>query len=358
MSIRKRIRKDGTFAWEFSLTISTKPRKQYRKGGFKTRAEAVKAEQEAITKFKSGYNLEMETMTFQDLALMFLEKSKSKSKSIQKNYNNSYKNHLEYFYKFKLADITTLMVEKWVRDCNKTPATIAECIKFAKAVYNYGIKHSIVIRNPFVKVERPKVENKDRNRLTIKEALEMLQLCKKRFPEFYPILATIIFTGVRVGELLALKWKDFDFEKGKVSIRRQYTQRELKDTLKTSSSYRTIDLCPTLVRILKEHRTKQTILSEFVFINSKGNLHNRDHLIEKKFKPLLEEMFGDRKYMRFYDLRGTYVDMLLAEGVPLKYIQTQVGHSNFLTTMNNYSKLNKDVNEHAVNVIEKVVNFL
>ena len=358
MSVRKRYKEDGSFVWEFCITIQKKPRKQYRKSGFKKRDEAVKAEQEAITKFRNGCNLTLETTTFQDLALMFLEKSKSKSKSIQRNYNNSYKNHLQYFYKFKLTDITTLIVEKWVIDCNKTPATIAECIKFAKAVYNYGIKHSIVTRNPFVKVERPKVENKDRNRLTTKEALEMLRLCKNRFPDLYPILATIIFTGVRVGELLALKWKDFDFKNGKVKIQRQYTQRELKDTLKTSSSYRTVDVCPTLVRILKEHRTKQTILSEFVFINQKGNLYNRDYLVEKKFKPLLKEMFGDRNYMRFYDLRGTYVDILLAEGVPLKYIQSQVGHSNFLTTMNNYSKLIKDVNEHAVNVLEQTVSIL
>ena len=69
-------------------------------------------------------------------------------------------------------------------------------------------------------------------------------------------------------------------------------------------------------------------------------------------------MFGDKKHMRFYDLRRTYVDILLAEWVPLKYIQEQLGHANFLTTMNHYSKLIKDVNEHVVNVLKKVVNIL
>lgn len=358
MSIRKRIRKDGTFAWEFSLTISTKPRKQYRKGGFKTRAEAVKAEQEAITKFKSGYNLLTENSTFEDLALMFLKQCESKSSAIQRNYNNSYKNHLQQFHKKRLNEITTLSVEAWVKACEKTPNTIAECIKFAKAVYNYGIKHDIVLKNPFTKVDKPTVKEKDRNRLTKDEALQLLRLCKKRFPEFYAILATQIFTGVRVGELLALKWSDFDFKKGKVKIQRQYTQYELKDMLKTSSSRRTIDVCPALVRILQEFKKEQTLLSEFVFVNSNGNLHNSRNLIQRKFEPLLEEMFGDRKYMRFYDLRGTYVDILLSEGVPLKYIQSQVGHSNFLTTMNSYSKLIKDVNEHAVNVLDKIVNFV
>ena len=358
MSIRKRVYRDGSSAWEFIITISKNPRKQYRKSGFRTRAEAVRAEQEAITKFVSGYNLLTESSTFEDLALMFLKQCESKSKAIQRNYNNSYKNHLQNFHKKRLNEITTLSVETWVKDCNKTPSTITECIKFAKAVYNYGIKHNIVIRNPFVRVDKPKVIEKDRNRLTKEEALDLLRLCKKRFPEFYAILATQIFTGVRVGELLALKWKDFDFKNNKLKIQRQYTSGELKDMLKTSSSRRTIDIFPTLIRILKEHRSKQTILSEYVFINNAGNIHNPRNLIQRKFEPLLEEMFGDRKYMRFYDLRGTYVDILLAEGVPLKYIQTQVGHANFLTTMNSYSKLIKDVNEHAIEVLEKTVSVL
>lgn len=357
MSIRKRSRKDGSFVWEFSLTISKNPRKQYRKGGFKTKAEAVQAEQEAIAKFKNGCNLGAENTTFEELALKYLERCKTKSKSIQRNYNNSF-HHLYYFHKLKLSKITSLIVEEWVRECDKTPGIITECIKFAKAVYNYGIKHDLVIKNPFIRVDKPKIEKKERNRLTIEEAKKLLKLCRERFPNFYAILATQIFTGVREGELLALKWKDFDFNKGKLKIRRQYTQGELKDMLKTDSSRRTIDVCPALVKILKQHRHNQAILSEFVFINSKGNLYNPRNLVQRMFEPLMEEMFGDRKYMRFYDLRGTYVDILLAEGVPLKYIQEQVGHANFLTTMNNYSKLIKDVNEHAVNVLEKVVNFL
>ena len=358
MSVRKRFKSDGSFVWEFCITISKHPRKQYRKGGYKTKGEAVNAEQEAISKYKYGYNLNTEDMTFKKLAEMFLEKSKAKSKSIQHNYNNSFNNHLQYFYNFKLKELNALAVEDWVRKCNKTPSTIAECIKFAKAVYNYGIKHDIVIKNPFLRVEKPKVEQKDRNRLTGQQALELLKLCKQTFPDFYAILATQIFTGLRQGELLALKWKDFDFNNGKLKVQRQYTQNELKETLKTSSSNRIIDICPTLIKILKEHRKEQTRLSEFVFINKEGGLHCPRNLVQRRFEPLMEKMFGDKKYMRFYDLRGTYVDILLSEGVPLKYIQSQVGHSNFLTTMNAYSKLIKDVNEHAVNVLEKTVNIL
>ena len=113
-----------------------------------------------------------------------------------------------------------------------------------------------------------------------------------------------------------------------------------------------------MIKILKEHRLQQGKINTFVFTNTKGNLHNPRNLIQRRFEPLLDKIYGDKKYMRFYDLRGTYVDILLSQGVPLKYIQSQVGHSNFLTTMNAYSKLVKDVNEHAVNILEKTVSNL
>jgi integrase len=358
MSIRKRLKNDGSFVWEFCITIQKKPRKQYRKSGFKTRTEAVKAEQLAISQYVDGQNLLHERTTFEDLSKQFFKHCENKSKSIKRNYNNSYKNHLQYFYNFKLKDITSLIVENWVRDCNKTPNTIKECIKFCKAMYNYAIKHELINKNPFKRIEMPNIERKDRKRLTLDEAIKLLQRCKEIYPDFYPILATQIFTGVREGELLALKWSDLDINKGKLKIRRQYTQGELKETLKTSSSYREIDICPTLVNILIAHKKSQARITQFIFVNSKGNLYNPRNLIQRRFEPLLEIMYKDKKYMRFYDLRGTYVDILLSQGVPLKYIQTQVGHANFLTTMNAYSKLIKDVNEHAVNVIEKSVSIL
>lgn len=358
MSIRKRYKEDGSYTWEFCITISKHPRKQYRKSGYAKKELAILAEQEAIARLVNGANFAREKTTFSELCKQYLKYCETKSASIQRNYNNSYKNHLQFFYDYKLKDINSMLVENWVRECKKTPSTIAECIKFCKAVFNYGIKHDIVYKNPFLRVEKPKVKPKERNRLTADEAIKMLQICKDTYPDFYAILATQIFTGVRQGELLALKWKDFNFKEGKVKIQRQYTQGELKENLKTSSSYREIDICPTLIKILKQHRKEQARITEFVFTNSSGNLYNPRNLVQRRFEKLLEKIYGDKKYMRFYDLRGTYVDILLAENIPLKYIQKQVGHSNFLTTMNAYSKLIRDVNDHAVDVLEKVVNIL
>lgn len=179
MSVRKRYKKDGTFVWEFCITIQKKPRKQYRKSGFITRAKAIEAEQKAIAKYIEGTNLSFENTRFSELAQKFLESCKNKSKSTNRNYNNSYNKHLHFFYDVKIKDINSLMVEKWINDCEKTPNTIAECIKFCKAVFNYAIKHDIARKNPFLNIEKPKIKQKDRKRLTINEAINLLTECKK-----------------------------------------------------------------------------------------------------------------------------------------------------------------------------------
>lgn len=201
--------------------------------------------------------------------------------------------------RFFFKDLSSLFIEKWITECGKTPPTIDECIKFCKAVFNYGIKHDIVFKNPFLRLEKPKSIPKERKRLSIDEALKLLTECNEIYPDFYPILATQVFTGMREGELLAIKWSDIDFKNGKLKVQRQYTQGELKETLKTSSSYRTIDICPNLVKIFKQHRSQQAKINEFVFTNSKGNLHNPRNLIQRRFEPLLDKIYGDKKYMRF-----------------------------------------------------------
>jgi len=354
MSIRKRPSKSG-YVWEFCITIQKRPRKQYRKGGFKTKLEAQKAEAIALNKFCAGQNLKAEETDFIVIADKLLEHTqKTKASATYRNYKNSMK-HLEYFHYMKIKDINSLIIENWIIKSDKTNSTIRECIKFGKAVFNYAIKHRLTNYNPFKYVDVPKTEKPKHIRLLIPEAKEMLELCRDIYNDFYPILTLAIFTGMREGEILGLKWKDIDFKNGLAEVQRQFTNNELKTMLKTSSSYRKVDLSNKVMNVLKDHKRNCKILSEFVFTNQAGNLHNSRNLMNRRFKKLLEIMFKDKNYMRFHDLRGTYVDILLSKGVPLKYIQKQLGHANFLTTMNSYSELIRDVNDHAVNVLDEVL---
>lgn len=358
MTVSKRWNKDKTkFTWSYCITIQKAPKRiQYRKSGFATKQVALLEEAKALNKFAGGENLKAESLNFKYLADMYILhcEQNERAKSTLVNYKNSLA-HLENFHLFKIKEITSLQIENWLIRTKKSKSIKNECLKLGKAVYNYAIKHRVCEYNPFLMVEKLKLEKPKHTRLSIENAFQLLELCKVTYPDFYIILVTALFTGMREGELLALKWSDIDFNKMELTVQRQYTQYELKETLKTESSYRTIDLTPLLVNLLKRHKKESKVLSNFVFTNSVGNLHNPRNLIQRRFEPLLEKMFGDKKYMRFHDLRGTYVDFLLKEGVPLKYIQKSLGHANYLTTMNNYSETIQEVHEHAVNVLDNIL---
>ena len=358
MTVSKRWNKDKTkFTWSFCITIQKTPKRiQYRKSGFLTKNEAQIEEAKALNKFARGENLKTESLTFKEIADMYILhcEENSKAKSTIVNYKSDLA-HLENFHLFKIKEINSIQIENWLIKTQKSKSIKNECLKFGKAVYNYAIKHRVCEYNPFQRVDKLKTEKPKHTRLSIKDSFRLLELCKETYPDFYPILVTALFTGMREGELLALKWTDIDFNKMTITVQRQYTQYELKDKLKTESSYRTVDLTPELARILKRYKKECKVLSNFVFTNSVGNLHNPRNLIQRRFEPLLEKLFDDKKYMRFHDLRGTYVDMLLKEQVPLKYIQKSLGHANYLTTMNNYSELIEEVHQHAVDVLDKII---
>lgn len=360
MSVRRRTLKDGkTFSWEFCITIQKEPRKQYRKGGFKTKAEALEKEREALTKLKVGELFSCGKMLFKDLALMYLEHiQKQFEKSTYNHYKMIYDVHLQAFYNMQISKITPYFIQNWVDNVmeSKTPFVINASLKFCKTAFNYGIKLEILEKNPFKNIEKVKVQPKKHGHLNLDEALRVLKICKTSEPDFYPILAMAVFTGLRRGEILGLQWSDIDFKNGTAHIQRQVAKEGLKDKTKTSSSRRVIDLTSNLLQILKEHKANQRVLSKFVFCNRCGEPLNPSNIGGRVFKRVLKKAGYPEDFMRFHDLRGTYVDISATEGIPMKYTQSQLGHSKISTTYDIYHKILPDMRKRAINTLENAIN--
>ena len=184
------------------------------------------------------------------------------------------------------------------------------------------------------------------------EAKALLATAKALYPDFYPLLFTAIFTGMREGELLALTWNDINWKKKKISITKSMSDGEIT-TPKTSYSIRKTDMTDALIGVLQEHKRNQNALSSLVFSNSVGKILSIQNIFNRRFYPCLKKA-GLRK-IRFHDLRHTYVSLLLAKNVPIKYIQNQVGHSSITTTMNTYGHLLPEVNQRAVAILDDIV---
>lgn len=358
MTVKKRTWGNGKTCWEFCITVQKRPRKQYRRSGFRTKEQALQAEREAYLLLDTG-KLNVASITFKEMFNIFIDHAeKNFAKATVINYKTMAYAHLGFFAHRKANEITSLVVQDWIDNVKPilSPYVLTNCIKLCKTVYNYCIKHDIVTINPFNKVDKVKLPKKIHNHLSLKEAIEMLDICKDVYPDFYPILAIAMFTGLRQGEIAGLKWVDIDFKKKTIYVRRQYTRKELKDDTKTVDSTRNVDMCEFVIKALLFHKQNSVILSEFVFVNQKGGNIDFRNIVVRRFKKLLEYCGYEKSHMRFHDLRGTFVDILLSKGVPVKYIQQQVGHTKISTTMDVYSNLLPEVNTKAIAILEEEIN--
>ena len=189
------------------------------------------------------------------------------------------------------------------------------------------------------------------NALSTVEVQALLSKTKVIYPDFYPLLFTAIFTGMRKGEILALTWDSINWVTRKITVDKNFTHGRV-GTPKTGKT-RKVDMSLELVKILKEWRLAcPKGEHNLVFPNSDGGYQDANNMIKRRFKPALNR--AGINHLRFHDLRHTYASLLL-KGIQMKYVQHQLGHSSIKMTMDLYTHLLPEVNEQCVNLLDNIV---
>jgi integrase len=177
-----------------------------------------------------------------------------------------------------------------------------------------------------------------------------------------------IHTGLRQGELLGLKWEDIDFEAGTLSVKR--TLSPAKDgprftAPKTKKSRRTVPLTPDAIDALQRHKAmqdKEKCLvedswedSDLVFRSTTGTPIQRNNLVARFFKPLLDKASLPRTF-RFHDLRHTAASLLFSRGLHPKIVQELLGHSTIAITLDVYSHMVPGMAAQAAKAMEDALS--
>ena len=157
--------------------------------------------------------------------------------------------------------------------------------------------------------------------------------------------------GLRIGECVALEISDFfgDY----VHINKQYTADQLEYHTKTSNSLRDAYLFNILTEVIRWHISNLSADSKLLFPNEAGGYINPSNFRNRIWKPLLKEC-GITKRVRLHDIRGSYIDLLLANGVSGKFAQENVGHGDWSVTYNEYSKNNRDGINNAMTILNNM----
>jgi integrase len=194
-------------------------------------------------------------------------------------------------------------------------------------------------------------------------------LCAVQGDRLHALYVLAVSTGMRQGELLALRWRDVDLAGSALAVRAtlQRTKEEgyVLRTPKTKQSQRRITLGAVASAALRTHRARQAeerlaVGSEWdasldlVFPNTLGRPMDATNLLHYHFYPLLKRAGLPRT--RFHDLRHTAATLLLGRGVNPKIVSEMLGHASISITLDVYSHVLPDMQAHAAREMDAVLN--
>jgi integrase len=172
----------------------------------------------------------------------------------------------------------------------------------------------------------------------ILEENEIQKLIETAPTKYASIIRTAVFTGLRLGELLGLKWSDVDFARGVISVRRQLTQQGDLTEPKTASGRREVVMFPDLGRFLREHRLASAFSADdhFVFTTREGTPHLQGNVTKRglaKAATAAGLNQSGEPTLRMHDLRHCFASMLIREGADVVFVSRQLGHANPAITL-------------------------
>jgi integrase len=229
---------------------------------------------------------------------------------------------------------------------------------------NRAVTLNLVARNSAALVEPPPMP--DRSPIRFLSADETRALLKATGPTRLVALYTVtINLGLRRGELLGLRWSDVDLENETLRINQSLQRVDGKLQVgapKTKRSRRTLVLIPSVVRALKEHRTRQLRErlvagsswkeSGLVFTTKIGTAFEPRNL-DRHFKAMLTK--AELPDIPFHNLRHSTASLLLQQGCSLRVIQEILGHSTISTTADIYSHVAGEMVRDAAEKIGAVL---
>ena len=231
------------------------------------------------------------------------------------------------------------------------PWTIRAVLTPLSRVLGHAARRGMIASNPVRKLEVGERPALRRGEMRILTREEIGKLLSKADPPYRPILATAIFTGLRLSELLALQWSEISFGDGTVHVRKQLDGKGNRVDPKTPQAIRDVVMMPSLAKVLREHKLASLYKrpTDFVFASATGgpldgrNVSQRGK--DEAIKRAKLEADGQPR-LTMHQLRHSFASLLIAQGANVTFVSRQLGHVDPSITLKVYAHL-FDGAEHA-----------
>ncbi|MFI3255137.1 MAG: site-specific integrase [Eubacteriales bacterium] len=260
---------------------------------------------------------------------------------------------LPYFGKKPLCDIKPVDIRQWQAELMKmdySPTYLRSIHNQISAIFNYAVKYYDLKSNPAAKAGSMGKNKAEAMQFWTKQEFEEFSNCLMDKQKSYVIFMTLYWTGLRIGELLALTRGDVNLEKKTISVSKSYQRLNKTDVItdpKTPKSNRVVYIPDFLVTDLKEYfETLYKVKdNERIFPLSKSFVESEMSRGAK--------LAGLPK-IRVHDIRHSHASLLVEMGFSPLEVAERLGHEKVETTLNTYSHLYPNKQEKLANRLEEI----
>jgi integrase len=260
-----------------------------------------------------------------------------------------------------LLRLTAEAIEVWVSRLQSTGlsgSTVHQAFRVLKTALRQAVARGMIARSPLALVRSPRVPRRELSAWD-EEQVRLFLAEARRSSRYYVLYLTAILTGMRRGELLALRWHDIDWTFGRASVTRTLVradkQVEMREP-KSQRSRRTVSLPPVLLEEFRRIRETQTarrgMLGDvyenhaLIFCQTNGRPLHAHNVSQRDFKRVIRKAMVPM--LRFHDLRHVCATLMLRQGIHPKVVGEQLGHASVGVTLDVYSHVLPGMHEEAV----------
>ena len=348
MSVKK-TGKVWSFRIDAGINDRTGKRNQIYRSGFKTNLEAREEMKKLKAEIMSGEYSEPSKTLFKEYIQSWLyntHKYEVQITSFEVGETIVRVHLIPYFQSTPLAKITVYDIDQLYAQKlhdGLANATVKKIHNHLSKALQKAVKWGLIKNNPAKDASPPSIHKKRKLIWTLEEAKAFLEVCEHE-NELVPYLLAL-FTGMRRGEILALRWKNVDLVKGVIhveeSLARTKTNGLFVKEVKTSHSERDVYLSASVLDELAKYRQQQEINELGLVIASKVGSYIEPRNLLRKFKTLTEK--ANVPIIPFHNLRHTHATMLMRMGENPKVVSERLGHARVGITLDIYSHTNEEM---------------
>lgn len=376
MTVKKA--KNGTWTIDISDGFHPVTKKRIRiiRKGFKTKKEALDVEQhirvvelrekrfDFLVTIDMLFNILEEEYLQNNRKISYISTQKNNyERHIKPYFKDTNLNKLSYEHIFEFREHLKTKSKKQNSNATLSPNTVNKIMILLKKIFDTGVRKSLIDKNPVNNLRKLPISKPTISFWSVEEFKEFRKLITNDEISYDLFFTIAFFTGMRMGEILALNWYDVNLITSTIHVTKTaYFINNVNhiNSTKTRAGTRLITINKKLTEMLTDCKEKQKdLLKEFtkdtesLQIIQSTPIAITKNMVDKKFKQILSRN-NNLKKIRIHDLRHSHASLLINQGEDYLVVKERLGHASITTTIDTYSHLYPSKQKNLANKLDDI----